>query len=109
MTADDRDSPAAAPGCLNRSTRRVLILEGRLAEAIELLERLAAWTASGQRNDRLIDVLTLQAIALQALGKEQSSVQALLKALVIAEPQGYVRMFLHEGAPIRASRAAARY
>ncbi len=82
------------------SLGRVLILEGRLAEATQLLERVAASTAAGQRNDRLIEALTLQAIALQAQGKEPSSEQALLTALAIAEPQGYARTFLDEGAPV---------
>lgn len=48
----------------------------------------------------LIGSLALQAIALQAQGKLDQALTALERALSLAEPEGYVRVFVDEGAPM---------
>jgi len=42
----------------------------------------------------------LQALALQARGEEEQALAALKRALLLAEPEGYVRTFVDEGAPL---------
>jgi LuxR family maltose regulon positive regulatory protein len=79
------------------SLARVLIVQRKLNEAQELLVRLAASAASGGRNGRLIEVLVLHALALQAAGNVKSALETLVKALQLAEPEGYIRIFLDEG------------
>ncbi len=71
--------------------------EGSLRDAIGLLERLLQAAEEGGRMGRAIEILILQALAHQALGDMPSALQPLGQALTLAEPEGYVRMFLDEG------------
>lgn len=48
----------------------------------------------------LIDLLLLQALALDAQGNLDQALSCLERALVLAEPQGFVRIFLDKGNPI---------
>jgi LuxR family maltose regulon positive regulatory protein len=50
--------------------------------------------------DERLRVLVLQAIALQAQGAEDQAVRLLGEALTLAEPGGFVRLFVDEGAPM---------
>ncbi len=88
------------------------------APALGLLERLHAAAAQG-RAGSVIEIQALQALALAAGGDEAGAVDALAGALMLACPQGYVRVFADEGAPMgvllgrliaaqRAEHAAAR-
>jgi LuxR family transcriptional regulator, maltose regulon positive regulatory protein len=43
---------------------------------------------------------TLRALALDGLGERAAALDVLSAALAIAEPSGYVRLFLDEGAPL---------
>ena len=47
-----------------------------------------------------IEILVLQALAHQAQGNVSSALVLLQRALVLAEPQGYVRVFVDEGLPM---------
>jgi LuxR family transcriptional regulator, maltose regulon positive regulatory protein len=69
-------------------------------QAIGLLERLRdAATASG-RAGSLVEVRLLTALAHHALGQTTEALRAFTDALTLApEPEGYVRVFLDEGAP----------
>ena len=49
---------------------------------------------------RAIEVLMLQARAFEAHGDQPQALVALGRALALAEPEGYVRTFIDEGAPI---------
>ena len=53
--------------------------------------------------------MVLQAIALQALDEQDGAVQLLLDALALAEPSGFIRLFIDEGLPMAQllSKAAA--
>ncbi len=87
---------------------RVLIAEFKLdhanrhiLEALELLERLLKAAESGGRTGSLIEILILQAIAHQVQGKLPSALAALGRALSLAEPEGYIRIFADEGESLR--------
>jgi len=82
------------------SLARVLLARGRLDEAEHLLTRLAAAAGIGERYGRLIEILVLQAIALHAQGQISAALAALARAVDLAEPEGYVRIFVDEGAAI---------
>ena len=45
----------------------------------------------------MIEILALEALALQAKGKKERAVRTLAQALALAEPEGYVRTFVDEG------------
>ena len=79
---------------------RVLIAQGLLSEATSLLDRLARAAEARGRNGRLIEILVLQAIALQAQDKAAHALTVLEKALCLAEPEGYARVFVDEDAPM---------
>jgi LuxR family maltose regulon positive regulatory protein len=81
---------------------RVLIAQDRLDEALQLLERLLVAGETGGRVGTLIEILALQALALQAAGDTAGGVNALARALSLAELEGYVRLFVDEGAPMAA-------
>jgi LuxR family maltose regulon positive regulatory protein len=89
---------------------RVLIAQELLDEAASLSERLARSAEAGGRNGRLIEILVLQAIALHAQNRVTHALTVLEKALSLAEPEGYVRVFVDEGPPMVAllRQAASR-
>jgi LuxR family maltose regulon positive regulatory protein len=47
-----------------------------------------------------IEILALEALALQAIGEKERSVSTLTRALSLAEPERYVRTFVDEGPPM---------
>jgi LuxR family maltose regulon positive regulatory protein len=50
----------------------------------------------------VLHILVLRALALEAQGDRTSALFTLERALVLAEPEGYIRLFVDEGAPMRA-------
>ena len=78
-------------------------------DATRLLERLLLATEEGGRAGHVIEVLVLQALAYQALGNVPAALGCLERALTLAEPEGYVRVFADEGPPMASLlRAAAK-
>lgn len=76
---------------------RVLLAEGNLLVALQLLDKLETAVTENGRFARLIEVFTLKAIAHQNLGKSQQAASALTRAIELAAPAGFVRVFLDEG------------
>jgi LuxR family maltose regulon positive regulatory protein len=79
---------------------RILIAQGRLDEAARLLKRLLRAAESGGRNSRAIELLMLQALAFQARGDTDRALTSLEGALALAEPGGFIRIFVDEGSPV---------
>ena len=73
---------------------------GALDEATRLLERLLRAAEAGERTGSVIEILVLQALAHQARGDLPGALAALERALTLAEPEGYVRIFVGEGPPM---------
>ena len=71
-------------------------------DAARLLERLLVAAQEGQRTGSVIEVLMLQALDHQARGNRRAALAVLDEALTLAEPEGYVRLFLDEGRPMAA-------
>jgi LuxR family maltose regulon positive regulatory protein len=51
-----------------------------------------------ERNGSLIEILILQALAFAAQKRDEEALSVLEQALDLAEPEGFVRIFLDEGA-----------
>jgi len=68
-----------------------------LLEAMGLLERLLQAAEAGKRTGSVIEILLLQALAHQAQGDIPAALAPLQQALTLAEPEGYVRIFVDEG------------
>ncbi|HET8631600.1 MAG TPA: LuxR C-terminal-related transcriptional regulator [Thermomicrobiales bacterium] len=79
---------------------RVLLAEGRAAEALGALDGLAADAARAGRVRSEIEIGALRARALQALDRPAEAAQALDRALALAAPGGFVRTILDEGPAI---------
>jgi LuxR family maltose regulon positive regulatory protein len=78
-------------------------------EAARLLERLLPAAEEGGRTGRVIEILILRALAHQARREIPAALDCLDRALTLAEPEGYVRVFLDEGPPVASLlRAAAK-
>lgn len=74
--------------------------EAHLQAALSLLARLLAAAETGGRMGSVIEILMVQALAYQAQGNFPLALTALERALTLAEPAGYVRLFVDEGAPL---------
>jgi LuxR family maltose regulon positive regulatory protein len=66
-------------------------------DALTLLSNLQELAETAEWNGKLIEILVLQAMALQTVKSEDQAVFALESALSLAEPEGYVRTFVDEG------------
>ena len=86
---------------------RVLIGLGRAADALPLLERLLDTALSMGRQGDAIRYLVMQAVAFHAERDTSSALAGLDQALTLAEPEGYVRIFVDEGEPMAALLAQA--
>jgi LuxR family maltose regulon positive regulatory protein len=51
---------------------------------------------------QVLEIFLLQTLALYAQGRETEAFAALERALILAEPEGYVHIFVDEGAPMTA-------
>jgi len=76
-------------------------LAGSIHEAIALLERLLQAAEAGGRMGSVIEILVVQALALQAQGNVSQAIASMERALALAEPEGYVRIFVDEGEAMR--------
>jgi LuxR family transcriptional regulator, maltose regulon positive regulatory protein len=81
---------------------RILLAQDRPGQALALLGRLHGAAEAQDRGDGRIESGALLALALAATGDETGAVTALAEALLLACPQGYVRVFADEGPPMAA-------
>ncbi len=100
-----------APGYLHEfehvTLARVLIARhksdretGSIHKATGLLERLLHAAEEGKRIGSVIEILALLALAHATRGDISPALVSLERALTLAEPEGYVRIFLDEGRPM---------
>jgi LuxR family maltose regulon positive regulatory protein len=71
-----------------------------MREAIGLLERLLGAAEAGGRMGSVIEILALQALAHQMQGDIPAARVPLARALTLAEPEDYARLFVDEGTPM---------
>jgi LuxR family maltose regulon positive regulatory protein len=88
--------------------------EQSLRDASALLARLLPAAEAGGRTGSVLEILVLQALAYRAHGNVPDAGAALERALLLAEPEAYARLFVDEGATMAglleavASRSAIR-
>jgi LuxR family maltose regulon positive regulatory protein len=87
---------------------RVLTAWGRhnrekkyLLEAHNLLDHLLAAAETDGRAGTMIEILGLNALVYQAQNNLSAAIAALERALTLAEPEGYIRIFVDEGEQMR--------
>ncbi len=81
---------------------RLRLAQGRAADAQRLLDTQRPLAEAGERFGRLIEILALQAIALEAQGLHAEADTTLSRAFSLAQPAGYQRLFLDLGQPLLA-------
>ena len=72
-------------------------VDSSLRQAMALLERLREAAEAGERTGSLIEILALHALAHEAQGDVAGALAPLERALTLAQPEGYVRIFVDEG------------
>ncbi len=66
-----------------------------------LLTRLLRAAEAQNRTGSMLEILVTQALASRAQGNTPAALATLEHALTLAEPEGYVRIFVDEGEPMR--------
>jgi LuxR family maltose regulon positive regulatory protein len=101
LTSDDATRPPLVFLEIIRAIlARVYLAQGEVEKALQLLDELQAKAEPGARLGRLIEVHLIRALAYHLQnGKSHTpdAIESLERALELAEPQGYVLLFLEEG------------
>jgi LuxR family maltose regulon positive regulatory protein len=79
---------------------RALVGQHSIDETMGLLDRLLAAAEAGSRTGTVIEILVVQALAHEAQHATPRALTSLKRALELAEPEGYVRLFVDEGPPV---------
>jgi LuxR family maltose regulon positive regulatory protein len=92
------------------SRARVYLAQGDPSAALAVLEPWRRQVEAKGWQDEQLKVMALQTVALQAHGEKDRAVQLLADALALAEPGGFIRLFVDEGLPMAQllSEVAAR-
>ncbi len=80
---------------------RVRLAEDALAGVSKMLARLLALAETQKRTGSVIEILITQALVEQAQHNRPGALAALEHALGLAEPEGYLRTFVDEGATFK--------
>ncbi|MBU4449659.1 MAG: LuxR C-terminal-related transcriptional regulator [Proteobacteria bacterium] len=79
---------------------RVLLAQGDTSAALAVLEPLRQQAEAKGWEDERLKVMVLQAVALHTHGEKDKAAQLLGDALALAEPGGFIRIFVDEGIPM---------
>jgi LuxR family maltose regulon positive regulatory protein len=79
---------------------RILLAKHQFDEAINWLARLLPDAEKGNRIAVVIEILVLQSLARLAQGNTQQALATLERAMKLAKPEGFMRIFLDEGKPM---------
>jgi LuxR family maltose regulon positive regulatory protein len=82
------------------SQARVHLAQGDPSAALAVLEPLRQQAEAKGWQDERLKVMVVEAVAHQAHGQTETAVQLLGDALALAEPGGFVRLFVGEGMPM---------
>jgi LuxR family maltose regulon positive regulatory protein len=80
---------------------RLWVLQGKFQQASKLLHILEINTSQNGRQSHLIEILTLQFLIANKQNRAEDAQEVLLSALSIAEPEGFIRVFIEGGKMVR--------
>ena len=79
----------------------VRMAQTQWSEVLNLLLRLQPVVETGVRKASLIEIMAIRALAYRAQGNTADALITFERALSLAEPEGYIRIFVDEGEPMR--------
>ncbi len=79
---------------------RILMVQERADTALTLLERLLEQVEAHRQMGLALEILLLQSLAFDQQNDTPRALAVLGRALMLGQPEGYVRVFLDEGAPM---------
>ena len=82
------------------SQARVHLARGEASEASTVLEQYRELLEAKGWKDERLKAMILQAIALRAQEEKDKALETLTEALTLAEPAGFIRIFVDEGLPM---------
>jgi len=85
------EAPAAA---------HLLMAKGKLSQAEQILEPVLIEVTNSGFNLQVIEIQTVRALLYAKERNQNRAIMALTNALELAQPEGFVRMFLDEGEPM---------
>jgi LuxR family maltose regulon positive regulatory protein len=94
--------PAAFVETLQTTLARAYLAQDKAKGALAILEPLLSQAEAADAFLRVIEACALKALALHALGDTSAALASLERSLALAEPEGFVRVYLNEGAPMAA-------
>ncbi len=80
---------------------RVLIAQGRGADALTLLAQWLPMVETAHRLGSALELYLLQVLAFRLDGQPDPAVQLLARCLSLAQPERYIRLFTDEGEPMQ--------
>ncbi|HEX6796473.1 MAG TPA: LuxR C-terminal-related transcriptional regulator [Ktedonobacterales bacterium] len=92
--------PIQVQECEHLTFARLLLRKGDGQAAAEIVERLLPQAIREERAGSEIELRIVAALAYEAAGCHDDALDALATALELAAPEGYVRLFVDEGAPL---------
>jgi len=101
-------SPTQAQEIDHLTYARVLLAAGKPDEASRLLGLMLEVSTDEERPGSEIEIRALHALAEQAQGESSRALETLAQAVTLAAPEGYVRLFVDEGLPMRSLLARLR-
>lgn len=82
------------------SQARVHLAQGNPSTALAVLSAWRKQVEAKDWKDEQLKVMVLQAVAARAHGEKDQALHLLVDALAMAEPAGFIRLFLDEGLPM---------
>jgi LuxR family maltose regulon positive regulatory protein len=98
--SDVDDVPRSTQDAFRISLAQLLIAREDHDEALQLLDHLREAAEAADRRGSVIEILKWQALALRAKEEKSRALDAMGRALALAEPEGYIRIFVEEGPPM---------
>lgn len=82
------------------SQARVHLARGEVSAALEILKQWRQEVETNGWQDERLRALALEAVALYTIGETDTAIQTLSEALAMAEPGGFIRLFVDEELPM---------
>jgi len=98
--SDECDIPSSARESERISLAQLLIVQEDYDEALRVLEHVRQMAQAADRTSNVIEILALKALALRAKEEKGQALNVMGRVLALAEPEGYVRIFVDEVPPM---------